>query len=42
MIKLNYYLNKLIASKDNGRVNEIIGLRIFGKSYLLYNIFLII
>lgn len=39
MIKRDYYLNKLISSKDNGLVKIVTGIRRCGKSYLLFNIF---
>lgn len=39
MIKRDYYLNKLINSKENGLVKIITGIRRCGKSYLLFNIY---
>ncbi len=38
-IKRNYYLNKLIAKKQNGLIKIITGIRRSGKSYLLDPIF---
>lgn len=39
MIKRDYYLNKLIAKKDNGMIKIITGIRRCGKSYLLFNLY---
>ena len=39
MFKRDYYLNKLINSKENSLVKIITGIRRCGKSYLLFNIF---
>ena len=38
MIKRDFYINKLINSKGNGKVKVITGLRRCGKSYLLLRI----
>ncbi len=38
-IKRDFYLNKLIEKKWNGRIKIITGLRRVGKSYLLFNLF---
>ena len=38
-IKRDYYLNKLIAKKENGLIKVITGIRRCGKSYLLFNIY---
>ena len=38
-IKRNYYLNKLIAKKENKLIKIITGIRRSGKSYLLDPIF---
>lgn len=38
-IKRNIYLNQLIASKHNGLIKIITGLRRSGKSYLLFHLF---
>ena len=35
----NYYLNKLIEKRDNGRIKVITGIRRCGKSVLLFDIF---
>lgn len=39
IIKRDYYLNQLIASKHNGLIKIITGLRRSGKSYLLFHLF---
>ena len=39
MIKRDFYLNKLVNSKDNGKVKVITGLRRCGKSYLLFKLY---
>ncbi|MDE5744792.1 MAG: ATP-binding protein [Paramuribaculum sp.] len=39
IIKRQHYLNQLIASKNNGLIKIITGLRRSGKSYLLFNLF---
>lgn len=39
VIKRDYYLNQLIASKHNGLIKIITGLRRSGKSYLLFRLF---
>ena len=39
MIKRDYYLKKLIDSKENGLVKIVTGIRRCGKSYLLFNIY---
>lgn len=39
MIKRDFYLNKLISKKENGKVKVITGLRRVGKSYLLFEIY---
>lgn len=39
MIKRDYYLNKLIESKENGFAKIITGIRRCGKSYLLEEIY---
>lgn len=38
-IARNYYLNKLIEKRDNGRVKIVTGIRRCGKSVLLFDIF---
>lgn len=38
-IERNYYLNKLIEKRDNGRIKVITGIRRCGKSVLLFDIF---
>lgn len=38
-IKRDLYVNKLIASKHNGMIKVVTGLRRCGKSYLLFNLF---
>lgn len=38
-IERNYYLNKLIEKRDNGRVKVITGIRRCGKSVLLFDIY---
>lgn len=38
-IERNYYLNKLIERRDNGRIKVITGIRRCGKSVLLFDIF---
>lgn len=38
-IKRDIYLNRLIASKHNGMIKIITGMRRCGKSYLLFNLF---
>lgn len=38
-IERNYYLNKLIERRDNGRVKVVTGIRRCGKSVLLFDIF---
>ena len=38
-IERNYYLNKLIEKRDNGRVKVVTGIRRCGKSVLLFDIF---
>jgi len=39
IIKRDYYLNQLIASRHNGLVKIVTGLRRSGKSYLLFHLF---
>ncbi|TAH57176.1 MAG: ATP-binding protein, partial [Bacillota bacterium] len=39
MIKRDFYINKLINSKGNGKVKVITGLRRCGKSYLLFKLY---
>ena len=39
IIRRDKYLNQLIASKHNGLIKIITGLRRCGKSYLLFNLF---
>lgn len=39
VIKRDYYLNQLIASRHNGLVKIVTGLRRSGKSYLLFHLF---
>ena len=39
VIKRDYYLNQLIASRHNGLIKIITGLRRSGKSYLLFHLF---
>lgn len=39
MIKRDFYLNKLINKKNNGRIKFITGIRKCGKSYLLFNLY---
>lgn len=39
MIKRDYYLNQLISSKHNGMIKIVTGMRLSGKSYLLFEIF---
>lgn len=39
IIKRDYYLNQLIASKHNGLIKIVTGLRRSGKSYLLFHLF---
>lgn len=39
VVKRDYYLNQLIASKHNGLIKIITGLRRSGKSYLLFKLF---
>lgn len=39
VIKRDYYLNQLIASKHNGLIKIVTGLRRSGKSYLLFKLF---
>ncbi|MBP1615371.1 MAG: family ATPase [Bacteroidetes bacterium] len=39
VIKRDIYLDKLIASKHNGMIKVITGIRRCGKSYLLFNLF---
>ena len=38
-VERNYYLNKLIEKRDNGRVKVITGIRRCGKSVLLFDIY---
>lgn len=38
-IERNYYLNKLIEKRDNGRIKVVTGIRRCGKSVLLFDIF---
>ncbi|MCM1106025.1 MAG: ATP-binding protein [Blautia sp.] len=38
-VKRDYYLNQLIARKDNGLIKIITGLRRCGKSYLLFELY---
>lgn len=38
-IERNYYLNKLIERRDNGRVKVVTGIRRCGKSVLLFDIY---
>ncbi len=38
-IKRDFYLNKLISSKENGLIKVITGVRRCGKSYLLFNLY---
>ena len=38
-IERNYYLNKLVARRDNGRVKVVTGIRRCGKSVLLFDIY---
>lgn len=39
IVKRDFYLNKLIARRDNGRIKVITGIRRCGKSVLLFTIF---
>lgn len=39
VINRDFYLNQLIAKKDNGLIKVITGIRRCGKSFLLFNIF---
>jgi len=39
IIKRDFYLNRLISHKHNGRIKIITGVRRCGKSYLLLNLF---
>lgn len=39
IIKRDYYLQKIISKKENGRVKIITGIRRCGKSYLLFNLY---
>lgn len=39
VIKRDYYLNQLIASRHNGLIKIVTGLRRSGKSYLLFHLF---
>lgn len=39
VIKRDFYLNQLIAKKENGLIKVITGIRRCGKSYLLFNLF---
>ena len=39
IIKRDYYLNKIIDKKENGRIKIITGIRWCGKSYLLFNLY---
>ena len=39
MIKRDYYLNRLIAKKENGLIKIITGIRRCGKSYLLFELY---
>lgn len=39
IIKRDYYLNKIIDKRDNGRIKIITGIRRCGKSYLLFNLY---
>lgn len=39
VIKRDYYLNKIIDKRDNGRIKIITGIRRCGKSYLLFNLY---
>lgn len=39
MIKRDYYLNRLIAKKNNGSIKIITGIRRCGKSYLLFELY---
>ena len=39
IIKRDYYLNQRIASKHNGLIKIVTGLRRSGKSYLLFRLF---
>lgn len=38
-IERNYYLNKLVEKRDNGRIKVVTGIRRCGKSVLLFDIF---
>ena len=38
-IKRDMYLNKLINKKSNGLIKVVTGMRLCGKSYLLFNLF---
>ena len=39
IINRDYYLNKIIEKKENGKVKIITGIRRCGKSYLLFNLY---
>ena len=39
IIKRDWYLNKIIAKKENGRIKIITGIRRCGKSYLLFDLY---
>lgn len=39
IIKRDYYLNKIISKKENGRIKIITGIRRCGKSYLLFKLY---
>jgi len=39
MIKRDFYLNKLIARRENGRIKVVTGIRRCGKSVLLFDLF---
>ena len=38
-IQRDFYLNQLIAGRENGLIKIITGIRRCGKSYLLFNLF---
>ena len=38
-VKRDLYLNRLIRSMHNGMIKVLTGIRRFGKSYLLFNLF---